>query len=139
MSTSVQQNKEIVKRFNQELIEEWHPATADEIFHDAFINHTAAPPFDNGKGGVLKMFNEILRPALSDIKVTIHEQIAEGDLVTTRKTISGKHTGVWWGIEPTQNDVAISVIDIVRIRDGKYFEHWGVNTLQVVLQSLKVI
>ena len=72
MITSLERNKAIVRKFNKELIEEWHPTTAETIFHDEFVNHTAAPPFDNGKGGVLKMFNEILRPALSGIKVTIH-------------------------------------------------------------------
>jgi len=33
--------------------------------------------------------------------------------------------------------VSISVIDIVRIEDGRYAEHWGVNTLPAVLAQLR--
>jgi len=29
------------------------------------------------------------------------------------------------------------VIDIVRLKNGKYIEHWGINTLQTVLSELK--
>jgi predicted SnoaL-like aldol condensation-catalyzing enzyme len=137
MDTSIETNKAIVIQFNQDLIEGRNLATADTIFHDEFINHTAGPGFDKGKGGVMKMFNEVLRPALSNIKVTIYDQVAEGDLVTTRKTISGTHTGVLFDVPASSKELVITVIDIVRIRDGQYFEHWGVNTMPVVLQQLR--
>jgi len=29
------------------------------------------------------------------------------------------------------------VIDIVRLQDGKYIEHWGLNTLQNVIAELQ--
>jgi predicted SnoaL-like aldol condensation-catalyzing enzyme len=29
------------------------------------------------------------------------------------------------------------VIDIVRVKDSRYVEHWGVNTLATVLAQLK--
>jgi len=68
--------------------------------------------------------------------VTIHDQIAEDDKVTTRKTISGVHTGTLMGVPATGRIVSISVIDIVRVEDGRYVEHWGVNTLPSVLAAL---
>jgi len=82
-------------------------------------------------------FQNVLRPALSKLTVTIHDQIAEGDKVTTRKTISGVHTGTLLGIRATGREVSISVIDIVRVEDGRYAEHWGVNTLPNVLAELR--
>jgi predicted SnoaL-like aldol condensation-catalyzing enzyme len=33
--------------------------------------------------------------------------------------------------------VAIDVIDIVRLKEGRYVEHWGVNTLPSVLAQLR--
>jgi predicted ester cyclase len=81
-------------------------------------------------------FQNILRPALSNLSVTIHDQIAEADKVTTRKTISGVHTGTLVGIPATGRDVEIDVIDIVRVEDGRYAEHWGLNTLSNVLAQL---
>ena len=86
--------------------------------------------------GIIYTFNNILRPALPDLKVTIHHQMAEGDVVTTRKTIKGTHSGELLGISATGKQVSIDVIDMVRIKDGKYFEHWGINTLPSVLAQL---
>lgn len=40
------------------------------------------------------------------------------------------------GILPTQNFIEIDVIDIERLRNGKYLEHWGINTLQQVIAKL---
>jgi predicted ester cyclase len=63
--------------------------------------------------------------------------VAEGDKVVTRKTIAGTHRGALMGIAPTGRAVSISVIDIVRVEDGRYAEHWGVNTLPAVLAQLR--
>jgi predicted ester cyclase len=41
------------------------------------------------------------------------------------------------GVEATGRAVAIDVIDIVRVIDGRYAEHWGLNTLAAVLAQLK--
>ena len=64
-------------------------------------------------------------------------RVAEGDRVTTRKTIRGTHAGPLPDIAPTGMVVAIEVIDIVRLRDGRYIEHWGINTLPAVLAQLR--
>ena len=71
--------------------------------------------------------------------MTIHDQLAEGDKVTTRKTITGTHTGLLLGIAPTGRTIAIDVIDIVRLRDGRYVELWGVNCLPAVVAALREI
>jgi predicted ester cyclase len=78
-----------------------------------------------------------LRPAFPDLKVVIYDQIAEGDKVTTRKAILGTHLGTIMGVAPTERKVKIDVIDIVRVKDGKYLEHWGINNLYKVVEELK--
>jgi predicted ester cyclase len=54
----------------------------------------------------------------------IEEQVAERDLVATRKTFRGTHLGDQWGLAPTGNRVQVEFIDIFRIRDGQLAEHW---------------
>ncbi|MBM7327917.1 ester cyclase [Agrobacterium sp. S2] len=73
---------------------------------------------------------------MSNLKVVIHDQIAEADKVTTRKTISGIHSGTLLGVPATGRELTISVIDIVRIEGGRYAEHWGLNTLSNVIAPL---
>lgn len=57
-------------------------------------------------------------------------------MVTTRKTISGTQTGQLLGVPATGKAVSIEVIDMVRVKDGKYFEHWGITTLPELLATL---
>ena len=128
--------KAVVRRFNQEVIHEGNEAAFRALMAPDFVNHAAPPGTPNGPESMWNTFQNILRPALSGLRVTIHDQIAEGDKVTTRKTIAGTHTGPLMGTAATGREVAISVIDIVRVRDGRYVEHWGLNTLPQVLAEL---
>lgn len=54
----------------------------------------------------------------------INEQIADRDLVCTRKTLRGTHRGELWGLEPSGNHVEFEFIDIFRVADGLLIEHW---------------
>lgn len=131
-----EENKEVVRRFNIEVIQNGSEADFRALMAPHFVNHAAPQGMPNGPDSMWNTFQNILRPALSNLTVTIHDQIAEADRVTTRKTISGVHTGTLMGVPATGRDVAISVIDIVRVEDGRYAEHWGLNTLANVLAQL---
>jgi len=128
--------KEVVRRFNIEVIQNGSETTFHALMAPHFVNHAAPPGVPNGPESMWHTFHNVLRPALSNMAVTIHDQIAEDDKVTTRKTISGVHTGTLMGVPATGRIVSISVIDIVRVEDGRYVEHWGVNTLPSVLAAL---
>jgi predicted ester cyclase len=130
-------NKAAVRRFNTEVIERGDDRAFSELMAPHFINRTAPAGVANGPDGMLHMFNRVLRPAFPDLRVEIHEQIAEGDKVTTRKTIHGTHRGELFGIPATNRRIAIDVIDIVRLENQRYAEHWGLNTLFAVLASLR--
>ena len=88
MGITTEYNKAVVLRFNKEVIEDGNVDSFEELMDPAFINHSAPLGADNGPSGMINTFNNVLRPAMPDLKVTIHEQIAEGDLVTSRKTLS---------------------------------------------------
>ncbi len=137
MDSLAQLNKQVVQRFNQEVIAEGRLDTVADLMDPDFINHSAPAGTDNGPGGMLHTFNNILRPALSGMQVHIQQQVAEGDVVTTRKTITGTHTGPLLGIAPPGQAVTIDVMDMIRLRNGKYYEHWGVNTLAAVVARLR--
>ncbi|TDR81567.1 ester cyclase [Paludibacterium purpuratum] len=133
----VESNKEIVRRFNREVIEQGSRSAFDALVDADFVNHSAAPGTPNDAESLWHTFEHVLRPALGGLSVQIHEQLCDGDKVTTRKRVTGKHTGSLLGIAATGLPVTIEVIDIVRIRDGRYIEHWGINTLPSVLAQLR--
>lgn len=133
----LEHNKIVVQRFNQHVIAEGSRKVFNELVADSFINRSAPEGTPSDRESLWRTFDQILRPALTHLQVSINEQIAERDWVTTRKTITGVHTGELMGIAPTGKTIVISVIDMVRIAEGKYVEHWGLNTLAQVLSQIK--
>lgn len=132
----LEKNKEVVRKFNKEVIERGNITVFEELMHVDFVNRSA-PPSANLAKDMLFTFNNILRPAFPDLTVEIHDQVAEKDKVTTRKSIVGTHTGELMGIPPTNKKIKIDVIDIIHLKDFKYFEHWGINNFQAIIEELK--
>ncbi len=133
---SIEANKEVVRRFNMNVIAGGDRSEFEALIAPHFVNRSVPAGMADGPESMWTTFETVLRPALSGLTVTIHQQIAEGDLVTTRKSLSGRHTGPFMGIAPTGRTVSIDVIDIVRVENGRYAEHWGLNTLPTVLRAL---
>lgn len=134
---SVDEAKAVVRRFNEQVIAGGDRTAFEALVAPGFVNRSAPPGSPDGPESLWNTFQTVLRPALAALSVTIHDQVAEGGKVTTRKTISGKHVGPLLGIAATHREVRIEVIDIVRVEDGRYAEHWSINNLPVILAGLK--
>ncbi|MCE9578848.1 MAG: ester cyclase [Deltaproteobacteria bacterium] len=132
----LEHNKAAVRRFNEAVIERGDETAFHALVRPDLVNRSAPAGSPAGPDGMLYFFQQILRPALSDLRVEIHDQIAQGDKVTTRKTIHGTHRGALFGIPATGRAVAIEVIDIVRLVEGRYAEHWGATNLESVVAGL---
>ncbi|HTE29267.1 MAG TPA: ester cyclase [Chryseolinea sp.] len=132
---AISPNKEIVIRFNKEFLEQGNMEVLREIVSDDFINHTAAGTVPNNVEG-LRQFIAMLHTGFSNLRIEIHEQVEENDLVATRKTIHASHTGEIMGHQATGKQVVFNVMDFVRLKDGKYLEHWGRNDIMQVIQQL---
>ncbi|WP_028980157.1 ester cyclase [Sporocytophaga myxococcoides] len=133
MTTS--NNKATVIRFNKEFLEKGNIDVLKEIVASGFINHSAAGSVPNTIEGMIQLV-AMLHQGFSDFKIDIHDQVAENDIVATRKTIYATHTGEIMGHKATGKQVAFNVMDFVRLRDGKYIEHWGQNNMMQVIQQL---
>jgi predicted ester cyclase len=98
------------------------------MFRPDFVNHYAPAgrpiaPTPRPAGG-FQAFHGMLLRAFPDATMKIDEQLAERDLVATRKTLRGTHLGELWGLPPTGNRMEWEFIDIFRVRDGKIVQHW---------------
>lgn len=130
-----EENKKVVLRFNKEFLQDGNTEVLKEIVAENFTNHTAPENFPKDVNGLIQ-FVSVLHKAFTDLQIDIHEQLGEDDLVATRKTIHATHTGEIMGHAATGKKVIMSVIDIVRLKDGKYVDHWGRNDIIQVIQSL---
>ncbi|MBC7884689.1 MAG: ester cyclase, partial [Saprospiraceae bacterium] len=81
-------------------------------------------------------FNQLLKPAFPDLKVQIHDMVAEGDKVTTRKSFHATHQGDFFGVKPSGKKVVMEVIDIIQLKDGRYIAHWGILDMFSVMSQI---
>jgi predicted ester cyclase len=74
------------------------------------------------------------------MKITIEDQIAEGDKVVTRVTLRGTHQGetVEFGL-PTGRQIEGGCITISRIEGGKIVEDWDSYDNLTTLQQLGLV
>lgn len=129
MGALQEENKQIVVRFNKEFLEADDESVFDETVSPDLVNHSALGGAPGTAEGARHFFQRVLRPAFPDLKVTVHDQIAEGPTVVTRKSYTGTHHGEFIGVPATGRRVEFTVIDIIRLEDGKYVEHWAVPDL----------
>jgi predicted ester cyclase len=129
-------NKSIVTRYNREVIQGCNMELLKEMVSSDFKNHSALPGMPEGVEGLIYFFTGILHGAFTNIKVEVKDMLAEGEKVTTRKEITGTHTGELMGIPPSSKQVTIKVIDILAVHDGKVTDHWSENNFSAVLQNL---
>jgi predicted ester cyclase len=112
-------------------------ALAEVIAADS-IEHGARPDepqgFEGAKGTMLW-----LASVFSDQRWEIHQVVGEGDTVVVYCTHHGRQTGDLMGIPPTGRDVAYDYVHIVRYRDGKAVEHWGVRDDMTLMRQLGVL
>ena len=76
---------------------------------------------------------------LADRQSTIEDQIAEGDMVVTRWTFRGTHTGELMGIAPTGKQVTVTGISIDRVVGGKIVEEWNEMDDLGMMEQLGVV
>ncbi|MFT4883198.1 MAG: steroid delta-isomerase-like uncharacterized protein [Natronomonas sp.] len=133
MSTLVD-NKEIVRRFAEEFLNEGRYETGEELVAEDIADHT---PYGEatGREAIVETM-ETVRAAFPDLVLIPREIIAEGDTVAVRMTQRGTHEGTFMGIEPTGKSFEIEAMGFVRIEDGKIVERWGVPDLFGLFQQL---
>ncbi len=130
--------KETVRRFVEEYQEKRDSAALAEYLSPDVTDHSPMPGMAGGADGVGQIF-EMLWSALPDMRVEIHDQIAEGDKVMTRKSFVGTQRGELFGIPATDKEVHMDLVDIVRVLDGKIVEHWNIVDTYGLMQQLGAI
>ncbi len=110
---SVEQNKAIVRRFFEEVVNEGKLSVVDEIF---------APTYGKGGPEGARQQAHVFRAAFPDIHFTVDELIAEADKVVVHVTFRGTHRGEFMGIPGTGKAVEVSGVELARLADGKIVE-----------------
>ena len=128
-------NKAAVRRFYEEVINGRNSGTIDELLTADSVDHTFASQGVEAS----KQFFAMLFQAFPDLRVEVHDVIAEGELVAARVTYSGTHQGQFVGIPATGRRAQTAGVDFFRMQDGRQAEHWGGPDMATLLQQLGVM
>ncbi len=116
-------NKEIVRRFVEEVFNNGNMAVADELVAEDFVNHSPSPGLPPNREG-LKQDAQGLLTAFS-APFTIDDMIAERDKVVVRGTFRSVHTGEFIGVPATNKEMTHTWTVTLRIQGGKIVERWA--------------
>ena len=105
----------------------------DEFVAEDYRNHNA---FVADGREANRQFWTAFFGALPDLSVTVEDIVVSGDRVVGRFTYRGTHTGELMGIPPSGNRVEMRSIDIWRVEDGMFVEHWDELNLMEVFQQI---
>lgn len=104
----------------------------------AIIIHFLPPSAPIGRDG-FRWFVQMHRTAFPNFQLQIDDMMADGDKVISRFTIRGTHTGQLMHIPPTNKEVTVTGIVIVRFENGQNMEAWGETDRFGLMQQLGVI
>lgn len=77
-----------------------------------------------------------VRRVFPDLRITIENQISEGEWVVTTYSATGTFTDEWFGMKPTGKPITFTGVNVDRIADGKIIEHGGaVNMFEPLLKA----
>lgn len=119
---SAEQNKATVLRGFEEIINQRRFDLIDEVIDSSYVNHDMPTPAPGAEG-----FRQVIGTfldAFPDMKVTIEDAVAEGNLVATRGRMTGTHKGEFMGVPASGRPVDIVYIDEWRVENGKAVENW---------------
>jgi steroid delta-isomerase-like uncharacterized protein len=124
-------NQAAVRRFYEEVFNARNLDALDELLAPDGVDHT----FGSQNTEQAKQFFTMVHQAFPDLRVEVHDVIAEGDLVAARVTYTGTHQGEFLGIPATGKQTRTNGVDFFRMQDGRQAEHWGgPDTLGFLMQ-----
>ncbi len=141
---SPEQNKASFRRYIDEVWNKGNLAVAAEIASPGLVVHFLPPGTPPG----VEFLNRIVasyRTAFPDLRITVEDQVAEGDRAVARWIMTGTHLGPYLNdlktpMPPSGKRLSAQGIDIWRFDgDGKWAECWSTFDRLGRLQQLGAI
>ncbi|PID51910.1 MAG: hypothetical protein CR972_04695 [Candidatus Moraniibacteriota bacterium] len=126
--------KEIVEEFYH-LIDENKGNEMNKIISDNFIGHDAV----NKEKGLEELQNLIilLHKGFSNISHKIEQiHFIDKNKVFVRWKMTGKHTGEFFNISPSNKEVVLHGHDLFKISSGKIVEQWHIEQLLSLINQI---
>jgi predicted SnoaL-like aldol condensation-catalyzing enzyme len=124
---STEENKAVVRRFIEQVLNTGDTELVDEVFAPDYVNHLVP----GGREGFRQFFG-MMRSAYPDFEwdFTVERLIAEGDYVVVRATMRVMNAGK----EATGSGLAE-----FRVADGKIVEDWPISNAAPLMEQVGMV
>jgi predicted ester cyclase len=120
---SIHENKELVRRYNEEIWNGHDLEKASEFIGEDMLEES------------IEHVRQFLT-AFPDVHITIEDMIAEEDKVVARLVATATNTGSFAGQPPTGKKVEIRSIRIYRIAGNKLVDTWAMQDRLGLMEQL---
>jgi predicted SnoaL-like aldol condensation-catalyzing enzyme len=127
-------NEQLFREIIEDGFSKGDVSVIDKVASPEFVEHQHGftPPY----GSSVKRAIESLHTSFPDFSMTIDKMASKDDEVWGLMTARGTQQGQFGPMPPTGKRIEIAVIDIMRFKDGKLVEHWGVPDRLAAMQQL---
>jgi len=115
------EHKAIIREHLDVLFNQHRVDRTDETVAPDYIDHAPMSGQAPGLEGAKQKWAMYLAGA-PDVRITIAEMVAEGDMVAVRWLGEGTHLGELFGVPPTGKRIHVEGISIYRLAEGKIAE-----------------
>ena len=109
------------------------PGLVDRFVAEGYRDHNA---FASDGREANRQFWAAFFAAIPDVSGSMEDLVISGDRVVGRFVHRGTHTGDFMGIPASGNPVEMRTIDIWRVEDSKFVEHWDELNLMQLFQQM---
>jgi predicted ester cyclase len=135
---SNKKNKEIIRRYLEEVINTGNVDKIEDFISPDYVEVYEGKRYPLGIKGAREHIVGV-RQTYPDLKVTVEQQIAEGEWIATSIVARGTHLGVWMGIKPTGQVITFTGVNIDRVVNRRIVEHGGASNMLEPLLAVGAI
>jgi len=121
-------NKKIISRYIDEVENTGDVSRIHEFIDEKYVEVYEGERYEIGIKGAID-HNLGVRKVFPDLKLTIENQISEGEWVVSVYSVTGTFRDEWFNMKPTGKPITFTGVNVDRIKDGKIIEHGGAANL----------
>ena len=117
-------NKAVIRRIYEEGYDKGDPTVFETLYAPGFIHHSKVI-FDVRSGGLGEQDSmRRFREAMPDVRFTVVDQVAEGDMVATRLHITGHPVRDYGTVQAADGAFEVNALALFRLENGLAADEW---------------
>ena len=134
----VRDNKTIIRQYIEEIENTGDVSSIHEFISEDYVEvHNGERHQIGIKGAIDHILG--VRRVFPNLKLTVENQISEGDWVATVYSVTGTFTEEWFGMKPTGESIKFTGVNMDLVKGGKIIENGGASNLLFPLLNAGVI